>query len=235
MNSTATFDDAGQGPGPCNSATATPVVTVVDYGIGNLYSVQRALQTCGAEVVTTGDPERIARAERLVLPGVGAFADGMQGLRDRGLVAALRSYAASGRPLLGICLGMQMLATVSEEFGEHEGLDLVPGRVLPVPPLDTQGRRHKIPHIGWAPLVESHAAGSWQGSVLQSTPPETAVYLVHSFAVVPTDATHRLADCVHGGHLLCAALRRGNIHGCQFHPEKSGPAGLRMLSQFIRL
>ena len=217
------------------SNPSAPVVTVVDYGIGNLYSVQRALETCGAQVELTADPARIAQARRLVLPGVGAFADGMQGLRERGLVKPLRDFAASGRPLLGICLGMQMLASVSEEFGQHEGLDLVPGRVLPVPPQSIDGSRQKIPHIGWAPLLPAHGQASWQGSVLQASPSETAVYLVHSYAVVPSDPVHRLADCSHGGHLLCAALRRDNIHGCQFHPEKSGPAGLLMLSQFITL
>lgn len=217
------------------SNPSAPVVTVVDYGIGNLYSVQRALETCGAQVELTADPARIAQAQRLVLPGVGAFADGMQGLRERGLVKPLRDFAASGRPLLGICLGMQMLASVSEEFGQHEGLDLVPGRVLPVPPQSIDGSRQKIPHIGWAPLLLTRGQGSWLGSVLQASPSETAVYLVHSYSVVPSDPAHRLADCSHGGHLLCAALRRDNIHGCQFHPEKSGPAGLLMLSQFITL
>lgn len=217
------------------SNQSAPVVTVVDYGVGNLYSVQRALESCGAQVELTADPARIAQAQRLVLPGVGAFADGMQGLRERGLVKTLRDFAASGRPLLGICLGMQMLASISEEFGQHEGLDLVPGRVMPVPAQSIDGSRQKIPHIGWAPLLPTHGEGSWQGSVLEATLSQTAVYLVHSYSVVPTDPAHRLADCMHGGHLLCAALRRGNIHGCQFHPEKSGPAGLRMLSQFIAL
>ena len=214
---------------------AQPVVTVVDFGIGNLYSVQRAFETCGAAVEVTADSVRIAQAQRLVLPGVGAFADGMLGLRDRDLVGPLRDFAASGRPLLGICLGMQMLASVSEEFGLHEGLNLVPGRVLPLPPESKDGSRQKIPHIGWVPLMHAHHEGSWRGSVLEGSPNATDVYLVHSYSVVPSDAAHRLAVCMHGGHLLCAAIRRGNIHGLQFHPEKSGPAGLRMLSQFITL
>src|SRR5215510_6456576 len=108
-------------------------VTVIDYGIGNLYSVQRALESCDAAVSMASDAAGIDASERLVLPGVGAFADGMQGLRERGLIEPLRRYAASGRPLLGICLGMQMLATVSEEFGSHEGLGVIPGRVLAIP------------------------------------------------------------------------------------------------------
>ena len=115
-------------------------VTVIDYGIGNLFSVARALEHCGAEVKVSADPAVIEAAPRLVLPGVGAFADGMQGLRERGLVETILRYAASSRPLLGICLGMQMLASVSEEFGEHAGLGLIPGRVVPVPSTTTQGR-----------------------------------------------------------------------------------------------
>ena len=207
-------------------------VTVIDYGIGNLFSVGRALEHCGAEVTLTSDPALIDRAPRLVLPGVGAFADGMQGLRDRGLVEPIRRYAASGRPLLGICLGMQMLASASEEFGEHEGLGLVPGRVVAVPSVATDGRPLKVPHIGWAPLLEPRK-GAWRNSLLEHSTPATTVYLVHSFSVVPDDPSDRLADCDHGGHRLCAALRRGRIQGCQFHPEKSGPAGLAMMAAFL--
>jgi glutamine amidotransferase len=207
-------------------------VTVVDYGIGNLYSVGRALEHCGARVHFGSTAQEIEAAERLVLPGVGAFADGMAGLRERALIEPIRRYAASDRPLLGICLGMQMLASSSEEFGHHEGLGLVPGRVLAIPTTTTAGTPHKVPHIGWAPLLEA-AGGGWTSSLLRDTPPATAVYLVHSFAVVPDDPAHRLADVEHGGHRLCAALRRGRVEGCQFHPEKSGPAGLAILRAFL--
>jgi glutamine amidotransferase len=208
-------------------------VTVIDYGIGNLYSVGRALEHCGAEVAFSDDPAAILATERLVLPGVGAFADGMRGLQERGLVEPIRRYAASGRPLLGICLGMQMLASVSEEFGEHAGLGLIPGRVQPVPALSTDGLPHKIPHIGWSAL-RPPAGTSWQGSILEETPPGSAVYLVHSYAVVPEDPSHRLADCVYGGHRIAAAIRHGAISGCQFHPEKSGEVGLSILARFLR-
>ncbi len=208
-------------------------VTVIDYGIGNLFSVGRALEHCGAEVTFTSDPALIARAPRLVLPGVGAFADGMKGLRERALAEPIRRYAASGRPLLGICLGMQMLATASNEFGEHEGLGLIPGRVVAVPDHTTSGMPHKIPHIGWNGL-QAPAGVSWNETLLGDTPEGTAVYLVHSYAVTPDDdPAHRLADCLYGGHRICAAIRRGNIVGCQFHPEKSGAAGLRILRRFI--
>ena len=207
-------------------------VTLVDYGIGNIYSVQRALETAGAAVLLTGRPEDIETAERLVLPGVGAFADCMSGLRDRGLVDPLLHYAATGRPLLGICVGMQMLATMSEEFGEHPGLGLVPGRVAAVLSTGTEGEELKIPHTGWTALHLPPSV-SWQDSPLADTREGESVYVVHSYAVEPTDPAHRLADCYYGGRRICAAVRRERIFGCQFHPEKSGPAGLRMLARFL--
>jgi glutamine amidotransferase len=210
-------------------------VTVIDYGIGNLFSVRRALEHCGATVTLSQGAAEIEAAPRLVLPGVGAFADGMAGLRERGLIEPIRRYAASGRPLLGICLGMQMLASRSEEFGPCEGLGLVPGRVLPISHRTVAGAVQKIPHIGWTPLLLPRTGSGWQDSLLECTPDGTAVYLVHSFAVVPDDDNDRLADCDYGGHRLCAALRRSNVFGTQFHPEKSGPAGLAMLSRFLQL
>ncbi len=208
-------------------------VTIVDYGIGNLLSVSRALERCGAEVAVATTAQQIDAATRLVLPGVGAFANGMQGLRERGLVEPLRRYAASNRPLLGICLGMQMLASTSEEFGEHEGLGLIPGRVVPVPVLDRQGLALKSPHIGWSALAPS-AQADWGSSVLATTPPGSTMYLVHSFHVVPEAATDLLAVCEHGGHAITAAIRRGKVTGLQFHPEKSGEAGLAVLAEFLR-
>jgi glutamine amidotransferase len=212
----------------------TAIVTVVDYGSSNLYSVARAFEHLGAQVQLSGSGADIERARQLVLPGVGAFGEGMRGLRERGLVEPLREYAASGRPLLGICLGMQMLASASEEFGEHAGLDLIPGRVKAISARALDGSPQKIPHIGWAPLEPPHAA-AWRGSIFADTPPGTSVYLVHSYALEPADPGHRLADCDYGGHKLCAAVRRGRIYGCQFHPEKSGAAGLAMLERFIGL
>lgn len=208
-------------------------VTVVDYGIGNLFSVGRALERCGAEVTLSADPAQIEAAGRLVLPGVGAFSDGMKGLRERGLVEPLRRYAASGRPLLGICLGMQMLASVSDEFGEHEGLGLIPGRVVPVPTHTTAGDPQKIPHIGWSGLTRS-AGADWAGSPLDTTPEGAAFYLVHSFHVVPQQSSDLLAACDYGGHRITAAIRSGRITGCQFHPEKSGEVGLAVLTRFLQ-
>ncbi len=213
----------------------TETITVVDYGIGNLFSVRRAFESCGAVVHITDSPGDIENARRLVLPGVGAFADGMQGLHDRNLVEAIRRYGLSGRPMLGICLGMQLLATRSEEFGDHEGLGLFPGRVVAIPNVGLDGRPHKIPHVGWSALVRPVGRPEWKGTILEPVQEGAAVYLVHSYTLVPDSPGLRLADCNYGGHLISAALRRGAVYGCQFHPEKSGPIGLAIIRQFAEL
>ena len=211
-----------------------PRVSVIDYGVGNLYSVCRALEHCGATVALVSTAAEVLAADRLLLPGVGAFADGMSGLQARELVEPIRRFAGTGKPLLGICLGMQMLASVSEEFGRHEGLGLIPGRVVPVPETTVAGLRQKIPHIGWSSL-RPPAGRRWSGSILGDTPEGTDTYLVHSFHFVPDQASDVLAVCDYGGHPVTAAVQRANISGVQFHPEKSAAAGLRLLSRFTTL
>jgi len=208
-------------------------IVIVDYGVGNLYSVQRALEVSGAEeIVLSADPQVIGQANGLVLPGVGAFADGMRGLRERGLVEPIKAYAQSGKPLLGICLGMQMLATASEEFGQHEGLGLIPGDVVAIPHRSTDDQPLKVPFIGWTAITPGHATAC-AGSVLQSHAPASAVYLVHSFHVQPANPEHLLATYGFGGHRITAAIRRDNITGFQFHPEKSGRVGLEIMRHFV--
>ncbi|CCQ75506.1 imidazole glycerol phosphate synthase subunit HisH [Magnetospira sp. QH-2] len=207
-------------------------VTVVDYDCGNLLSVAQAFEHCGASVNIARDAEDIARAERLVLPGVGAFATAMNRLGDRDLVAPLRAYAATGRPFLGICLGMQLLFESSLEFGHHDGLALIPGQVVPIPHEKEDGSRRKIPHIGWAAL-QKPSPDRWQGSVLAGLTEGTALYFVHSFVGYPKIDEHRLADVEYEGARLSAAVRRDNVVGTQFHPEKSGPEGLSLLRRFL--
>lgn len=207
-------------------------VTIVDYGVGNLYSVRRAVEVCGGSVVVSSDPEEIERAERLILPGVGAFADGIRGLHERGLAEPIGRYARAGRPLLGICLGMQMLATASEEFGRHSGMDLIPGEVVAIPRRSVHDRPIKVPFIGWTPLIIRNAEAC-ADSCLDGLPPSAAVYLVHSYHFVPTDDRHRLAAYSFGGHEIGAAVRRDNITGFQFHPEKSGSVGLDIMARFV--
>lgn len=212
---------------------STSEVVVIDYGMGNLLSVRRGLEHCGATVVVTADPDAILSAPRVVLPGVGAFVDGMAGLRREGLDAVVREVAARGVPLLGICLGMQMLLDESEEFGNTAGLGLVPGRVVAIPMTTADGRPQKIPHIGWNALVLPAGRQSWKDTLLQKVKPGEAAYFVHSFMASPANHSHRLADCLYGGQPVAAAIQRGNVLGCQFHPEKSGEVGLRVLRQFL--
>jgi glutamine amidotransferase len=211
-----------------------PQVTIVDYGIGNLFSVGRAFEVCGADVIFASDPEHVASARHLVLPGVGAFESGMAGLHERNLVEPIRAHATEGKPLLGICLGMQMLATVSEEFGEHKGLDLIPGRVRALPQTTVEGKAQKIPHIGWAGLFKSKGA-EWDQVPLKEVKQGDAVYLVHSFAVSTADPTYELAFSWFGGHSICVMIRRDRIIGCQFHPEKSGAVGMKIINGFLRM
>ena len=208
-------------------------VGIVDYGMGNLLSVSRAIEHCGAEPLLVSSPADIDAARWLILPGVGAFADGMAGLHELGLIEPLRRYAASQRPFLGICLGMQMMMDWSLEFGRHEGLGLISGGVIPVPSSDTSGRAHKVPLIGWSSLeIPSHGTG-WDGTLLRNTPPGAAAYFVHSFMAVPDNEADRLADTDYGGVNICAAISRGFVAGCQFHPEKSGDVGLGILKAFL--
>jgi glutamine amidotransferase len=212
---------------------STSEVAVMDYGVGNLLSVRRALEHCGATVAVTGDHETLLSAPRVVLPGVGAFANGMAELRARGLDDVAREIAARGVPLLGICLGMQMLLDESEEFGTTAGLGLISGRVIPVPAVTASGLPQKIPHIGWNALVPSHGGNGWSGTLLRHSKPEDAVYFVHSFMAQPKDPSHRIADCVYGGGAVSAVIGHRNVFGCQFHPEKSGPVGLNILRAFL--
>lgn len=203
--------------------------------MGNLLSVRRALEHVCAEVELCADPEALGMAPKIILPGVGAFADGMAELRRLGLDVALRDAARRGTPILGICLGMQMLFDSSEEFGYSAGLGLIPGRVVGIPRVDDNGVPRKIPHIGWNDLVLADGRQSWRGSVLESLAKGSSVYFVHSFMAVPNDPVDCLANCLYEGQVVTAAVAHGNVSGCQFHPEKSGQAGLSVMRQFLAI
>ena len=210
-------------------------VTVVDYDRGNLFSVSRSLEHCGAEIELTDSPERILAAERLILPGVGAFGDAIAELHNRDLVIPLRDYAASGRPFLGICIGLQLMFDASEEFGEHTGLGLIPGRVAPIPNTGANGKPHKIPHVGWSQLVPPSNESTWTGTILEGVAHPLYCYFVHTYTAVPEDESHRLADSSYDGCRIAAAVCRGNLWGCQFHPEKSAVPGLHILRNFLAM
>jgi glutamine amidotransferase len=207
-------------------------VTIVDYGIGNLLNVVRAFEHCGASVRLVDRAGPGVEAERLVLPGVGAFGDGMAELRARGLDQLVLRFAETGRPFLGICVGLQMMFESSDELGRHLGLGLLAGQVRAVAAQGRDGQPHRVPHIGWRPLLP---ASAWQGTPLADLRSHDRVYFVHSFTAEPKDEAVRLADVDYGGLRLCAAVRQGNLYGCQFHPERSGPAGLAMLRRFLKL
>jgi imidazole glycerol-phosphate synthase subunit HisH len=208
-------------------------VTVLDYGIGNLLNVCRALEHCGATVKLVHHASaHDVDADRMVLPGVGAFGDGMAEMRARGLDDLVKRFAQTERPFLGVCVGMQMLFDSSEEMGVHQGLGLMRGQVRAVPLKGADGQVHRIPHIGWRSL---HARRPWTGTALADVKPDERVYFVHSYAAVPDDESVRLADVDYDGVRLCAAVGRNNLYGCQFHPERSAAVGLGILKRFLSL
>ena len=207
-------------------------VVIIDYGVGNLLSVKRAVEECGAEAIVSSDPDVVARGDRVILPGVGAFPNGVKALESLGLVEVIKAIAADGIPLLGICLGMQLLFDESEEHGVTKGLGIIPGRVVPIPNLSPNGASLKIPHVGWNSLVASEGV-TWDGTLLQNSGPDDAFYFVHSFMVEPMDLQMRIADCLYGGNLIAAVVGHRNVLGCQFHPEKSGRKGLQLLDKFL--
>ena len=209
-------------------------VAVIDYSMGNLLSVRRALEHCGAQVQITSEPKAILNADCVILPGVGAFSAGMAALKTQSLDEVIKQVASSGKPLLGICLGMQMLMEESEEFGLTTGLGLVQGRVIEIPSTTPDGIPLKRPHIGWNDLLLPLHAHDWNASILQYVDVRESMYFVHSFMAVPTDILDRLADCRYGNILISACIKHGNVTGCQFHPEKSGEAGLQILKSFIQ-
>jgi glutamine amidotransferase len=195
-------------------------VAVLDYGMGNLRSVEKALEHVGVRATITADPDEIAAADGLILPGVGAFPRAMERIRATGLDALIAERAAAGTPILGICLGLQLLFERSDELGGAAGLGLLPGTVTG---LDAPGL--KVPHIGWSPVRWSH-----DSDLAAGIDSETPFYFVHSFAVRPAEED-ALGSAEYGERFACA-VERGNVFGVQFHPEKSSVAGLSLLANF---
>lgn len=207
-------------------------ILIIDYGLGNLFSLQRAIRHIGFDCEISGEAERLSRASHLFLPGVGAFGDGMSGLGVRGLVPVLKDLVAAGKPLLGICLGMQLLLSESEEFGLHRGLDLIRGRVIRFKDPEGEFPEHKVPHVGWSALKPQKTPG-WDHGLLKGTSPGESAYFVHSYYAVPEEPAAVWALTAYAGVDFCSVIQKKNVYGTQFHPEKSGPAGLRMLKNFL--
>ena len=199
------------------------MIAIIDYGVGNLFSLAHSLKAVGAQAVVTGDAKEIRRAERVILPGVGAFGDAAKKLRETGLDTLVREIAGHGTPVMGICLGMQLLLDRSFEFGEHVGLGLIPGEVRPI--AEVIPAELKIPHIGWNAL-DIRAPHP----IFANVRPGDCVYFVHSYYGARCDESV-IATAEYGAPLT-AAVARGNVCGCQFHPEKSGDVGLGILKAF---
>ena len=202
------------------------MVAIIDYGVGNLFSLKSSLKAIGADAVVTADEKVIAEADRIILPGVGAFEDAARKLRESGMADVVKKEAAAGKPMLGICLGMQLMFDKGYEYGEHEGLGLIHGNVRPISDVIPEG--YKIPHIGWnllkfkkeSPLFKYISEGDY-------------VYFVHSYYAADCDDSV-LAVTEYGADLTAAAAN-GNVYGCQFHPEKSGEVGMKILKAFAEL
>ena len=209
-----------------------PNVVVIDYGVGNLLSVQRGFEHHNIPVIVSSIQQDILDASHVVLPGVGAFGKAMAALRERGLVDVIKEINQRRKPLLGICLGMQLLFEESHEFGYHEGLGLIPGVVTPLPVQSKDGSVLKSPHIGWGELKPIAPKKDWSGTLLDTINVNDAAYFVHSYMAVPTDGNHVIAQTDFGGNDVTAVVSRENIFACQFHPEKSGNVGLNILKRF---
>lgn len=205
------------------------MTVIIDYGVGNLFSLNSSLACIGQDSVVSGDPQVIEAADRVILPGVGAFADAAAKLREKGLDGLVRRLAEQGKPLLGICLGMQLLFDKSYEFGETDGLGLIPGQVKSIEPVIPQN--YKIPHIGWNALNLTEKGKV--SPIYRYTKEGDFVYFVHSFAAVDCEAS--LTAQAEYGAMLTASVERENVFGVQFHPEKSGETGLKILKAFCEI
>ena len=202
------------------------MVAIVDYGVGNLFSLKSSFAAIGAEVVITAEEEVLKSAHRIILPGVGAFEDAAKKLRESGLDKVLKQLVAEGKPLMGICLGMQLLFEKSYEYGCHEGLGLIKGSVRPISDVAPEG--YKIPHIGWNPLIFKTPS-----PLFKNIKEGDCVYFVHSYYA--TECEGAVIATTEYGAELTAAVANKNVFGCQFHPEKSGEVGLNILKAFVEM
>ena len=202
------------------------MIAIIDYGVGNLFSLRSSFAAIGSEAVVTDDPEVIAKADRLILPGVGAFEDAAKKLRDSGMAEVIKHEVKSGKPIMGICLGMQLLFDKSYEYGEHEGLGLIHGSVKPI--ADVIDKDLKIPHLGWNSLIFKK-----NSELFKYIQDGDCVYFVHSYYAADCDDS--VTSTAEYSAELTASVECDNVYGCQFHPEKSGEVGLKILKAFCEI
>jgi glutamine amidotransferase len=214
----------------------SPRVAIIDFDLGNLFSVAQACLKSGIAAEITHDPKTVAAADALILPGVGGFPKAMESLKRRGLIVPIQDAAAAGKPIVGICLGMQLLMQSSTEFGATPGLGLIEGNVIKLPEIAGPNDRNlPIPNVGWSPVAPVRNGLPWRGTPLGETAPGAMFYFVHSFVVQPKRAQDELASTAFGTTTICAAIGRDNIFGMQFHPERSGTVGLNVYKTIDRI
>lgn len=204
-------------------------IVIIDYGIGNTRSVVNAFTKLGVKAVLSREKSDILNADGVILPGVGAFSQAMKNLRDYELDKTIQEYARTNKPLLGICLGMQILFDESHEFTVTKGLGIIPGNVVKLPDFENI----KLPHINWTRVIQKST--SWEKTPLSTTKVNNSVYFIHSYMVVPVHRENILATSLYAQHEFCSVVKKGNIYGCQFHPEKSAVQGLEILDNFINI
>lgn len=210
-------------------------VTVIDYGVGNILSVTRALQQFGADVSIASSISEIRKSTRVVLPGVGAFPNAMKSLSRLNIIETIREKSKEGTPILGICLGMQLLFEESQEQTLTSGLCLIPGIVEIIQRETNPERIVKVPHIGWSEIYRQPEGKEWKNTILQDVEEHSSVYFVHSYGCNPRERVDVLAITDYCGREIISAVQRQNVVGCQFHPEKSGKTGLKILENFMRI
>ena len=205
-------------------------ITIIDYGCGNILNLVRAIKFLGYEADITRDKNKIINSSYVILPGVGAFGNAMKQIEKYNLHNTILEYAKSNKPLLGICLGMQILLTVSYEFGVHKGLGLIEGKVIKI--SNEKNKEIKIPHMGWNEIYPNNNKKEWKNKILKNSSIGKSFYFVHSFVCITKDYDSTIAVCNYSDISIPAVIATGNVYGCQFHPEKSADNGLAVLKNF---
>ena len=208
-------------------------VTILDYGFGNVFSLANALKFLNLNVDISSDPNHLIKSDRIIITGVCAFKACIDKMKEKGLDEFLIRYAELGRPILGICIGMQILFDSSNEFSECKGLSLIKGDIKEIPEKTKEGKNLKIPHMGWSELLPVNNTDYWDDGIMKSIRPSMSAYFAHSYSAQNMNAKNVVAETFYGGNKLNAVVRNDNIFGCQFHPEKSHNLGLKILKNFL--
>lgn len=209
-------------------------IVIIDYHLGNLFSVQQACRHLGMDAIISSDKQELLSADYAILPGVGAFGDAMQNLHDLDLVQPIHDFIQSGKPFMGVCLGLQLLFSESEEFGSHKGLNVIEGVTRRFPSVNTEGQTLKIPQIEWNQIFRYNGK-QWEDSPLRDCSEGEYMYFVHSYFVMPARKEYVLSTTTYGGHSYCSSIAAGNVFACQFHPERSSEHGLKIYKSFLNI